>query len=182
MKESYLNESCRTCEWVISHVWISHVTRCDMKWEWHDSGNRSLLIMGRSRWVMSHIWMSHIWMSHVTRMNESCHNTWYDMDVTASVVVHSRRRSDIWISRLDSFPVHPFKWRGLPFTPMKTCLKFGGIPWKLVWKLRGLSENWIQILAVVVIFSQISYVSSLVVFLFHLFFWGRLAAMRNLFV
>ena len=43
----------------------------------------------------------------------------------------------IWISRLDSFPVHSVEWRGLPFTPVKTCLKFWGFPWKLVWKLWG---------------------------------------------
>jgi len=42
------------------------------------------------------------------------------------------------ISRLEDFPVHSFEYRGLPFTSVKTCLKFWGVPWKSVWKLQGL--------------------------------------------
>jgi len=66
-----------TCHWVMSHIWMSHVTHM------HESCHTYEL-------VMSHIWMSHvthmneschtyewvksnIWMSHVTHMNESCH-------------------------------------------------------------------------------------------------------------
>jgi len=48
-----------------------------------------------------------------------------------------------------------FQWRGLPFTPVKICLKFWGIPWKHASKLWGLSENLIEIWAVV-IWSPIS--------------------------
>ena len=44
-----------TYEWVMSHIWMSHVTH--MNELCHTYG-----------WVMSHIWMRHI-----TRMNESCH-------------------------------------------------------------------------------------------------------------
>jgi len=71
---THLNESCHTCEWVVPHIWMSHVIGSCHTYEW----------------VMSHIWrrhvthmkvsrhayewvMSHIWMSHVIRMNESCH-------------------------------------------------------------------------------------------------------------
>jgi len=42
----YVNESCHTCEWVMSHMWMSHVTRVNG---------------------------SCMWMSHVTRVNDSCH-------------------------------------------------------------------------------------------------------------
>jgi len=37
--------------------------------------------------------------------------------------------SNICISRLDSFPVHSFEWRGLPFTPVKKCWIFWGLPY-----------------------------------------------------
>ena len=48
-------ESCHTFEWVMSHVWMSHVKRVNESCHTY-------------KWVMSHIWMS-----HVTHMNESCH-------------------------------------------------------------------------------------------------------------
>ena len=68
--------SCLTYEWVMSHIWTSHVTHM----------NESCLTY---EWVMSHIWMSrvshmnrscrtyecvttHIWMSHVLHTSESC--------------------------------------------------------------------------------------------------------------
>ena len=79
-----MNESRRTYEWVMSHLWMSHnwrsmshrppfggrlVHMCDIKYEW----------------VMTHIWMRdmtrdfthvifklHIWLSHVPYINESC--------------------------------------------------------------------------------------------------------------
>jgi len=47
-------ESCHTYEWVMSHVWISHVTRVNKSCQ-------------TCKWVMSHVWMS-----HVTCMDESC--------------------------------------------------------------------------------------------------------------
>ena len=40
--------SCHTCGWVMSHIWMSHVTH--MKESYHTY-----------EWVMSHIWMSHVW-------------------------------------------------------------------------------------------------------------------------
>jgi len=49
------NESCHTYEWVMSHIWMSHVTQVNESCH-------------TCEWVMSHIWMS-----HVTHMNESCH-------------------------------------------------------------------------------------------------------------
>ena len=52
---SCMNESRLTYEWVMSHIWMSHVTHI----------NESCLMC---EWVMSHVWMS-----HVPRTNESCH-------------------------------------------------------------------------------------------------------------
>ena len=65
---------------------------------------------------------------------------------------HSWKRDqtpNIWIFTLDSFPVRSFDWRGLSCTPVKNQMEFGESPWKLVWELRGLSENLCEILAVV---------------------------------
>ena len=50
-----MNQSSHTYEQVMSHVWMSHVTRMNESWHTYE-------------WVMSNAWMS-----HVTRMNESCH-------------------------------------------------------------------------------------------------------------
>jgi len=55
LSKALKGESCHTYEWVMSHVWMSHVTRI----------NESCHTYG---WVMSHVLMS-----HVTRMDESCH-------------------------------------------------------------------------------------------------------------
>ena len=66
--------------------------------------------------------------------------------------------SNMWISRFACFPGHLCEWRGLPFTPVKKSLKILGLPWKFVWKSRGLLWNLAEILAVVVMISPISYV------------------------
>jgi len=70
---TYMNESCYTYEWVMSHIqwvishtWMSHVTHMDELWMSHVTHmNESCHAY---EWVMSHIWMS-----HVTHVNESCH-------------------------------------------------------------------------------------------------------------
>ena len=49
-----MNESCHTCEWVMSHMWMIHVTQMNESCHTHE-------------------WSSDIWMSHVTRMTESRH-------------------------------------------------------------------------------------------------------------
>ena len=57
---------CDTYEWVMVHVWISHVT--------HMNGSRHTC-----KWVMSHTWMS-----HVTHRNEPCRTygwAMYDVSV-----------------------------------------------------------------------------------------------------
>jgi len=64
-----VNESCYTCEWVVSLGWMSHVTRVNESCH-------------TCEWVMSHVWMS-----HVTRVNESCHSCEWVM-------------SHVWVSRV----------------------------------------------------------------------------------
>jgi len=51
---AHMNESCRTHEWVMSHIWMSHVAHMNESCRTHE-------------WVMSHIWMSHIWISHICK-------------------------------------------------------------------------------------------------------------------
>ena len=96
---THVNESCRIYEWVMSHIWMSHVTHLKEShhtYEWVASHTRMSHVthMNESchtyEWVMSHIRMSHIthikdscvmyvlvmshiWMSHVLHMDESCH-------------------------------------------------------------------------------------------------------------
>jgi len=64
---THLNESCHTCKWVMSNIWMGVVThKCH-----HVRGRQSFRHL---KWVMSHMWMSHshtyewvmshIWMSH----------------------------------------------------------------------------------------------------------------------
>ena len=48
-------ELCHAYEWIVSHMWMSHVTQ-----------------MNESSHTYERV-KSHIWMSHVTQTNESCH-------------------------------------------------------------------------------------------------------------
>jgi len=87
---SYMKESCHTYEWVMAHVWMSHVTvtsswgrfHSGSSWEWvykhlltwMSHGTRMNESCDRNIWLTSLSWvMSHVWMSHGTRMNESWH-------------------------------------------------------------------------------------------------------------
>jgi len=50
-----MNGSWHTYEWIMSHIWMSHVTHMNESCRTYE-------------WVMLHIWMR-----HVTHMSESCH-------------------------------------------------------------------------------------------------------------
>ena len=68
-----VNGSCHTYEWVMSHIWIRHVTPKDE-------------VCHTYEWVMSHIRMS-----HVTHMNESCHTCeWVMSHIWTSHVTHTK--------------------------------------------------------------------------------------------
>ena len=128
---SLMNESCLTYEWVMSHVWMSHVTH-----EWVTSH------MNESRhtyeWVMSHIWkshvthmnesrhtcecvMSHIWMSHVTHVNESCHT--YD--------------------RVSTLFVCEFAWCDIPHSDMCVCIQLCVGVYRCVYVYAGIAV-WVR--------------------------------------
>ena len=89
---THVNKSCNTYKWVVSHIWISHVTH--MYGLCHEQSRKKVLLFSTVEWFMSHnglatskICMSHVarndqkrraavldgWMSHVTHMDESCH-------------------------------------------------------------------------------------------------------------
>jgi len=89
---THMNESYRTYEWVMSHIWTSHVTDLDSLRHSRVKAERfvykcNVVVYGlwHSTYCTSHVthmngsyytyeWvMSHIWMSHVTHTNESCH-------------------------------------------------------------------------------------------------------------
>jgi len=98
-----MNESCHTYEWVMSQIWMSHVTHMNESCHTYE-------------WVMSHIWTrhvthmteschrySHIWMSHVTHMNESCHiyeHTSHVTHMNESCHTYEHVMWHIWLSRV----------------------------------------------------------------------------------
>jgi len=63
-----MNESCHAYEWVMSHIWMRHVThrmshviRINASCHTYESCHKYECVM------------SHIWMRHATHLNESCH-------------------------------------------------------------------------------------------------------------
>jgi len=73
-----INESCHTCDWVTSHIWVSHVTHMT---RWRQLAMRC---RGKDILYMKFV-MSQIWISHVTCMNKWRHihewvmsHTWRD--------------------------------------------------------------------------------------------------------
>jgi len=59
---TYIDESCRTYAWVMSHVCMSHVYTC----EW-------VMSTGVNESWHTHEWvMSHTWMSPIAPVNQSC--------------------------------------------------------------------------------------------------------------
>ena len=78
---THMNESWHTYEWVMSHIWTSHVTNsaCGL--------NHSIVVVTplHSHHTYERV-MSHIWTFHVTHMNESCHTYEWVMSHTAHAV------------------------------------------------------------------------------------------------
>jgi len=133
---THMNESCRTCECVMSHIWMSHVAHVNASWRRYEcvmlhTWMSHVTHMNESRptygWVTPHIcntnkatvrpeneWVtSHIPKSHVRYMNESCH-TYECIMSLESCHTHEWRiypSSVLWGPR--SFP--PQIWR---FAPM----------------------------------------------------------------
>ena len=72
-----LSQSWHTYEWVVSHIWMSHVTHMNESWHTYE-------------WVISHIWMS-----RDTHMNESCRHTyeWVMSNIRMSRLTHMNESS-----------------------------------------------------------------------------------------
>ena len=70
-----VNESCHTCAWVMSHMWMCHVTRMN-------------------EWIIPQMWMSHT--SHTKRVDKSC-PTWHP------VVPHVWRLNDVLMNHVPRF-------------------------------------------------------------------------------
>jgi len=70
-----MNESCHTYEWVMSHIWMSHVTHMNESchtYEWGMSHTWMHQVPHMNESCHTYEWvMSHIWMSHVTHMDAS---------------------------------------------------------------------------------------------------------------
>jgi len=131
---AHMNESCRTYEWVMSHIWMSHVAHMNESRRTYDSC-RTYLLMMSGKWMshvththelaMSHISMSHVthmnesyqtceyvtsraWMSHVARLNKSCRTDYFAM-MTPYVngpTSHVSLFIDIWDPRF----LNTYKW------------------------------------------------------------------------
>ena len=78
-----VSETCQTCEWVLSHIWMSHVTHMNESCHTYE-------------WVMSHIWMSHV-------TNDSSR----DPFVTHSWLIHDSFVTHSWLT-CDSPVTHPW--------------------------------------------------------------------------
>jgi len=71
---THMNESCHTCEYVMAHVWMSHVTRMTCLWlqcvAVNDTPGCCRQRHNTYQWVMSYMWMSRL-----TRVNRWLHIT-----------------------------------------------------------------------------------------------------------
>jgi len=66
-----MNESCPSCESVVSNVWMSCISHVNELYRTYETA------------------MSHIWNSHVTHMSESCHTyEWVTSHIRMSHVTH----------------------------------------------------------------------------------------------
>jgi len=104
-KSGHILKKTHTYEWVMSQMWMSHVTHMNRKTSFLRARSTSGLriLVSRYVWVMAHIWVS-----HVTHMNESCHTYGWVMSVIAPTYCHVTHKwvmSHIWMSH-DVSPAH----------------------------------------------------------------------------
>jgi len=108
---THINESYHTYSWLMSRVWMSHVTHTlGTRWQCH----------------VQNVWMSHVahrneschtWTSRVTHMNESCHTCeWVMSHIWMSHVTHMnvscRIMSQVWMSHVTNMSesCHTCEW------------------------------------------------------------------------
>jgi len=76
-----MNESCHTYEWVMSHIWMSHVTHTNASRHTHECVMAYIWMSDTPyfneshEWVTPHTYMrhTHTYTSHATHMNEWYH-------------------------------------------------------------------------------------------------------------
>jgi len=96
-----MNESCHTNDWVMSHIWMRHVTHVDD--HPYVLSFHLLLQLCHTRECV----MQYLWMSHVTRVNESCHMyAWVMSHIRMSLVTHMNKSCHIheWPPMCDLLP------------------------------------------------------------------------------
>jgi len=87
--------SCRTYEWVTSHIWLHCVTGGRAEW-------RHVAHMNESRCAYGTV-TSHIWKSHVAHTNESRRTyEWVTLRIRMSHVAHMTSLCHRWTSRVTS--------------------------------------------------------------------------------
>jgi len=86
-----MNESCHTYEWVMSHIWMSHITHTDE-------------LCHTCKWIASNIRMDHI-----THINGSCHRYEWVMLHICTLSVESNalvwmKLSHLWVTSYIQIP------------------------------------------------------------------------------
>jgi len=102
---SRANETWRTCEWVMSDLWMSHVSHM---WMCHVACIHVIYIIGElalmwtatgrscltCEWVMSHMWLSHVWP-----VNESEDHQVPDYAIAWYLLAIWTQAESIWVER-----------------------------------------------------------------------------------
>ena len=111
-------------------TWLIHVCDLTHSCVWHD-------VFMCVTWRIYESWceLPHGGHSEVCDMTHSCVWRWliHVCDMTHSCVWHDSFMCVTWLIYMCDM----IGWQGLPFTSVKPCLKFRGLPWNPVWKLRG---------------------------------------------
>ena len=110
-----MNESCHTCEWVMSHIWMSDITQVVL-----------FTATATSTWKARHTWMS-----YVTHVNESCHTWMSHFTKVQLLTAHGNFDSDVTTGAgartSNNYHCHNFKQK---FTCVPVSFKqiFMGVP------------------------------------------------------
>jgi len=116
--------SCSTLKWVMSHIWMSHVTH--MNGSCHtmtESCSAYNCVWSSRTMTLTRSWHCHVTapvplVSYVTHMNESCHTYEWVMSIWMSHVTHMNEScpyesvmSHIWVwPRTISESCHTYEW------------------------------------------------------------------------
>jgi len=101
---THMNESWHTYEWVMAHIWMSHVIYHKYEYGTHmhmahtNKQDVSRIWLSHITNMIAYAWVqSHIWMSHVTHMNKSCHTyEWVMSHIWMIHVIHLHESYDAY--------------------------------------------------------------------------------------